>query len=211
MTQGLWQLARWKGVPILLHWSVLLGLVWFGFRYQRLVPTLLTFFGFFALLLVHELGHAIAARSRNVHVFGIRLYLLHGLCSHARPHRERDDVFIAWGGVLAQGVVLVLALLVKPILTMVFPTAELVLAPLFRVLITGNALMIAINLLPVAPLDGHKAWRVLRPLRSTLSSRLRHAITSLRRVPNARKRRTKRKEAESNVVDLLERIRKKKK
>lgn len=211
MTQGLWQLARWKGVPILLHWSVLLGLVWFGFRYQRLVPTLLTFFAFFALLLVHELGHAIAARSRNVHVFGIRLYLLHGLCSHARPHRERDDVFIAWGGVLAQGVVLVLALLVKPILTMVFPTAELVLAPLFRVLITGNALMIAINLLPVAPLDGHKAWRALRPLRSTLSSRFRRGIARLKRVPDARKSRPTSKDAESNVVDLLERIRKKKK
>ncbi len=211
MTQGLWQLARWKGVPILLHWSVLLGLVWFGFRYQRLVPTLLTFFGFFALLLVHELGHAIAARSRNVHVFGIRLYLLHGLCSHAQPHRERDDVFIAWGGVLAQGVVLVLAFLVKPILTMVFPTTELVLAPLFRVLITGNALMIVINLLPVAPLDGHKAWRVLRPLRSTLSSRFRRGIARLKRVPHARKSRATSKDAESNVVDLLERIRKKKK
>lgn len=210
MTQGLWQLARWKGVPILLHWSVLLGLVWFGLRYQRVVPTLLTFSGFFALLFVHELGHAIAARSRKVHVFGIRLYLLHGVCSHARPYRERDDVFIAWGGVLAQGVVLVLALLAKPILATAFPTAELVLAPLFRVLITGNALMIAINLLPVAPLDGHKAWRLLRPLRNMLSSRLRHAITSLKRVPDARKRRAKRKDAESNVVDLLERIKKKK-
>lgn len=210
MTQGLWQLAKWKGVPILLHWSVLLGLVWFGLRYQRVVPTLLTFSGFFALLLVHELGHAIAARSRKVHVFGIRLYLLHGVCSHARPYRERDDVFIAWGGVLAQGVVLVVAMLVKPVLATVFPTAELVLAPLFRVLITGNALMIAINLLPVAPLDGHKAWRLLRPLRNMLSSRLRHAITSLKRVPDARKRRAKRKDAESNVVDLLERIKKKK-
>lgn len=210
MTQGLWQLARWKGVPILLHWSVLLGLVWFGLRYQRLVPTLLTFSGFFALLLVHELGHAIAARSRKVHVFGIRLYFLHGLCSHAQPHRERDDVFIAWGGVLAQGVILVMALLAKPVLAMAFPTAEPVLAPLFLVLITGNALMIAINLLPVAPLDGHRAWRVLRPLRGTLSSRLRHAVASLKRIPDHRKRRAKRKEAESNVVDLLERIKKKK-
>ena len=95
MTQGLWQLARWKGVPILLHWTVLLGLVWFGLRYQRIVPALLTFFGFFALLLVHELGHAIAARSRMVSVYEIRLYLLHGLCSHAMPYRPRDEVFIA--------------------------------------------------------------------------------------------------------------------
>jgi stage IV sporulation protein FB len=210
MTQGLWQLARWKGVPILMHWSVLLGLVWFGLRYQRLVPALLTFLGFFALLLVHELGHAIAARSRNVPVFGIRLYLLHGLCSHAQPHRERDVVFIAWGGVLAQGCVLVLALVTRLILSSAAPLVQFELSPLFNVLITGNLFMIALNLIPVAPLDGHRAWRVLRPLRATLSSRFQRGITSLKRALNVRKRRTMSKDAESNVVDLLERIKKKK-
>jgi stage IV sporulation protein FB len=211
MTQGLWQLARWKGIPILLHWSVLLGLVWFGFRYQRIVPALLTFLGFFALLLIHELGHAIAARSRNVRVFGIRLYLLHGLCSHAPPYRERDDVFIAWGGVLAQGVVLILAFVVSLILANAFPVAEQALDPLFRVLILGNMFMIAFNLIPVAPLDGYRAWRVLHPLRGMLSSRFRQSTAWLKRALNLRKRRAMSKDAESNVVDLLERIKKNKK
>lgn len=211
MTQRLWQIGRWKGVPILLHWSTLLALLWFWYRYQQIVPALLTFFGFFALLLMHELGHAIAAHSRNVRVFGIRLYLLHGLCSHAPPRHERDEVFIAWGGVLAQGVVLVLALMTRWLLSSTSPLLQFELSPLFRVLITGNLFMIAFNLIPLAPLDGHRAWRVLRPLRATLSSRIRHGIAALKRVLNIKKRRAMSKDAESNVVDLLERIKKNKK
>ncbi len=211
MTQRLWQIGRWKGVPILLHWSVLLGLVWFGLLYRQIVPALLTFLGFFALLLVHELGHAVAARSRNVRVFGIRLYLLHGLCSHAPPYRERDDVFIAWGGVLAQGVVLVLALVAQLILSSAAPLLQFELSPLFRVLITGNLFMIGFNLIPVAPLDGHRAWRVLHPLSATLSSHFQRGTASLKRVLKVGKRRAQSKDAESNVVDLLERIKKNKK
>lgn len=211
MTQGLWQLARWKGVPILLHWTVLLGLVWFGVLYQRIVPALLTFIGFFALLLVHELGHAVAARSRKVAVFEIRLYLLHGLCSHAMPYRPRDEVFIAWGGVLAQGVVLVLVLAAQMVLTTTLPFAALALDPLLNVLTVGNAAMIVFNLLPVAPLDGHRAWRVLRPLRATLAARFQRGTASLKRAMNVRKRRAIAKDADNKVVDLLERIKKNRK
>ncbi len=209
MTQGLWQIARWKGAPILVHWSVLLGLLWFGYRYQRVAPALMTFFGFFALLLIHELGHAIAARSRRVHVFGIRLYVLHGLCSHVMPARERDQVFIAWGGVLAQGIVLVLALVANLILSRISPAAAYALDPLFRVLIFGNAFMIAFNLLPVAPLDGHLAWRVLRPLRGTLAARFRRGMAALGRTIDVRKRRRLSKDADDKVVDLLERMKRK--
>lgn len=211
MRQGLWQLARWKGVPILLHWTVLLGLVWFGLLYQRIVPALLTFLGFFALLLAHELGHAVAARSRKVSVYEIRLYLLHGLCSHAMPYRPRDEVFIAWGGVLAQGIVLVLAIAAQSLLTTALPFAAHALDPLLNVLTVGNAAMIVFNLLPVAPLDGHRAWRVLRPLRATLAARFQRGTASLKRALNVRKRRAIAMDADNKVVDLLERIKKNRK
>lgn len=205
MTPGLWQLARWKGVPILFHWSLLLGLVWFGLLYRGAVPALLTFAGFFALLLIHELGHAVAAWSRGVRVHEIRLYLLHGLCRHAYPNRERDHVFIAWGGVLAQGVVLVIAVAAKWTLEVTAPDINLLLAPLFRSLILGNMVMIAINLIPVAPLDGHLAWRVLKPLRRTWVARA-GAFSPLERLRVMRRRRAMKRDAENKVVDLLERM-----
>jgi Zn-dependent protease len=210
MTGGLWSLGRWRGVPVLLHWSVWLGLLWFGYRYQRVLPAALTFLGFLGLLAIHELGHALAAQSRRVRVYEIRLYLLHGLCRHAVPARERDDVFIAWGGVLAQAAVLVLALAASTALSATAPATAYTLSPLFDVLVDTNLWMIAFNLLPIAPLDGHRAWRVLRPLRTTLAARWRAAIngtTHWFRI--ARRRRAMKRDAEHKVIDLMERIKRK--
>lgn len=209
MTQGSWSLGRWRGVPVWLHWSVWLGLAWFGIRYRALVPALLTFIGFFGLLAIHELGHAIAAQSRRVRVYEIRLYLLHGLCRHAAPARERDDVFIAWGGVLAQAIVLVMALAASFTVAALSPALSILLAPLFRVLVWTNLWIIAFNLLPIAPLDGHRAWRVLRPLRASLAARWRGAIDGTTRwFRIARRRRAMKRDAENKVVDLMERIKK---
>ncbi len=205
MMPGLWQLARWKGVPILFHWSVLLGVLWFALLYRSIVPALLTFAGFFALLLIHEMGHAAAAWSRGLRVHEIRLYLLHGLCEHASPRRERDHVFIAWGGVLAQGFVLVLAVATAWALGKIAPGIRFTLEPLFRVLTIGNMVMIAINLIPVAPLDGHIAWRVLKPLRGALAARA-HGFSPMKRLRDMRRRRAMKRDAENKVVDLLERM-----
>lgn len=211
MTQGLWSLGRWRGVPVWLHWSVWLGLAWFGYRYRQWLPALLTFTGVLGLLAIHELGHAIAAQSRRVRVYEIRLYLLHGLCRHAVPARARDDIFIAWGGVLAQAAVLLIALPLSAAIGTLSPALSIQLAPLFRVLIWANAWMIAFNLLPVAPLDGHRAWRVLRPLRASLAARWRNAVDATARwFRIARRRRAMKRDAENKVVDLMERIRKKK-
>lgn len=211
MTQGLWSLGRWRGVPVLLHWSVWLGLAWFGYRYRQWLPTLLTFTGFLGLLATHELGHAIAAQSRRVRVHEIRLYLLHGLCRHAAPARARDDVFIAWGGVLAQATVLLVALPLSARIGALSPALSFQLAPLFRVLIWTNLWIIAFNLLPIAPLDGHRAWRVLRPLRASLAARWRNAADGTARwFRIARRRRAMKRDAEHKVVDLMERIRKNK-
>jgi Zn-dependent protease len=210
MTRGLWSLGRWRGVPVWLHWSVWLGLAWFGFRHRAWLPALLSFAGFFGLLAIHELGHAFAARSRRVRVHEIRLYLLHGLCRHAVPARERDDVFIAWGGVLAQAAVLLVALPLSAGIGALSPTLSIELAPLFRMLIAANAWMIAFNLLPIAPLDGHRAWRVLRPLGRSLAARCRNGTAGIASgLRHARRRRALQRDAKHAVVDLMEPIRNK--
>ena len=112
---------------------------------------------------------------------------------------------------LAQGVVLVLALAAQSVLTTALPFAAIALDPLLNVLTVGNAAMIVFNLLPVAPLDGHRAWRVLRPLRATLAARFQCGTASLKRAMNVRKRRAIAKDADNKVVDLLERIKKNRK
>ena len=120
----------------------------------------IAFVCFFFLMLIHELGHAAMAKWRRVPVLGIELYIMHGLCRHEEPHSESDAIWIAWGGVIAQGVVLLMAVSVSVLLQRVaFPT-YLDALPALHVLISINTFLIVMNLVPVPPLDGAIAWRV---------------------------------------------------
>jgi hypothetical protein len=77
------------------------------------------------------------ARWRNVPVPHIQLFLIHGFCTHDEPHDEEDDVLIAWGGVAAQLVVLLVAVAAS-FVTAALPIAHQVTAPLCRVLLQTN-------------------------------------------------------------------------
>lgn len=210
MTNGLWRIAHWKRIPVHLHWSVLLGLLWFLVQTRSLPLAAMKFVAFFGLLAIHEIGHARAALRRGTRVHEIRLYLLHGVCRHAWPRSGFDHIVIAWGGVLAQGAVLAVAIAARALAWAVAPGAAGALSPVFDVLIGVNLFMIGFNLLPVAPLDGHIAWRILRPLPHLLARRWRATVDAIRRAWRLRRRRGEMKrDAENKVVDLMERIRKK--
>jgi Zn-dependent protease len=164
-----WQLTKWRGVPVILQWTVFLGLPWFYFRHQSLEGMAVAFGGFCLLLVVHEFGHALVAKWRKVRVHEIRLMFLHGHCRHAEPYHEADDIWIAWGGVAAQLVILLMALAVSELLRVTATDAYLFAQPLFRILIETNFVIMVVNLLPIPSFDGMKAWRILRPLRAKLN------------------------------------------
>jgi Zn-dependent protease len=152
---------RWRGVPVLLHWSVLIALPWFYIVHRNLPDMALAFLSLFGLLLVHELGHAAVARWRKVAVDEIQLFIMHGQCLHEQPERKSDEIWIAWGGVAAQAILLVLAFGVSQLLEARNYSLYLFAYPVLRTLVEVNFILIVINLLPVPPLDGAKAWPVL--------------------------------------------------
>ena len=156
-----WQIMKWRGVPVVLSWTMLLALPWFYYRQGTWLGMATAFFGFFLLMLIHELGHAAMAKWRNVDVHEIRLYVMHGLCRHDEPDRESDDIWIAWGGVAAQAVVLLLAWGVGNLLELYDFIWFLHASPALHVLTVTNAFLIVMNLVPVPPLDGAKAWLVV--------------------------------------------------
>ena len=55
------------------------------------------------------------ARWRRIEVIAIKLSFQHGQCEYQHPEYEVDDVFIVWGGVLAQLALLLLALSIKTV------------------------------------------------------------------------------------------------
>ncbi len=203
------QLGKWRGIRISVHWTVLIGLPWLYYHTRSASATAISFVAFFFLLLAHELGHAAVALWRNVAVGEIRLLFIHGLCMHDEPYHEKDDVLIAWGGVAAQLVVLVIALGANKLLAILSPFTYQIASPLFQVLTATNILMMIINLIPVAPLDGAKAWRILPMLWERAKGM--SWVASLRKLLVASERTRDRKLEESSeqiVADLIDKLKK---
>lgn len=156
--RGFLTLARFRGAPVRVHWSTPLGALVFT-RFMFLPGAWL---GFFLIVLLHELGHAVLVRAARMQVVSIDVLAFGGVCRWYGVPSPRWRAIIAWGGVAAQAILLVLtaiALLVLP------PVGVPFVAQLLDTFLWTNAFIIAINLLPIPPLDGAEAWPLLGMLR----------------------------------------------
>jgi len=130
--------------PLRLHWSLPLGAVLFCAAQPR--PLLLL--AYLAVLAAHVAGHAMAVIGAPLRVEGVMLHALGGelLGTGDVPPLRRS--VIAFCGVLAQFVLLALALVV--------PMPE----DLRDGLVRRNGVMLLLNLIPIRPLDGALAWKL---------------------------------------------------
>jgi hypothetical protein len=145
--------AHVRGVPIRVHWSTPIGAIVFtGFSINPLV-----WIGFFLLILVHELGHAAAVRLYGHEVVSIEVNGLGGRCEWTGHPSAKEDAVIAAGGVAAQAVLFVAALAVLAV------TGPLpwILDGILHVFVSINAWLMVVNLLPIPPLDGSRAWTLI--------------------------------------------------
>ncbi len=177
LTRGNLHLGSYRGVPIRVHWTTPLGALFFsGFRFA---PG--AWMGFLLLIVIHEIGHAAIALRYGVRVRGIDIHGLGGQCRLSGDGTRRQYQIIAWGGVLAQAVVLVAAIAVLRPLSHTPFTAEL--ADTF---VGTNLWLIGLNLLPIAPLDGAMAWQAIGALRHTGSADLSDGPQRVNPAPPAR-------------------------
>jgi len=151
--------CRLKGVDVFVHWTVFLiaALMFYATRRNPWV-TLTAGASYLGLLLLHECGHMIAAHRRHTQVTGIELYPIFGFCRFEIPWSRFDHCIIAWGGVIAQLVVAV------PLILWVSAVGYTHFAPVNAIMgiLGGYSLVLAaFNLLPVRPLDGSMAWRIV--------------------------------------------------
>lgn len=106
-------------------------------------------------VLVHELGHCLAARALGVRVTRVRIYLVGGMSELSTlPASPRDEAVIAAAGPAASAVLAaIFGLLIGSV-----PDGTL--AWLLVVLLAlSNAVVAAFNLLPALPLDGGRVLR----------------------------------------------------
>ena len=130
-------------------------------------------FGFFGSILLHELGHAFAARREGIAVSGIDLFFFGGVMKMSSDTRSPGQEFrIAVAGPLVTlGIVVVVALVCTALLgwngfldvatlsdTRSVPSA---LDLWLSFLVSMNALLLIFNLIPAFPLDGGRIARAV--------------------------------------------------
>jgi Zn-dependent protease len=174
MSRGWWTLARFRGAPVRVHWTLLVGaFVWGQLRF---VPAF--WLGFATLILIHELGHALFVLRYRLGLSEIALHGAGGYCAHVHTGTRYQSAVVAWGGVLAQ---LVLYLVVQACYSLFGPPPSYQLAVFLSVFGYTNLMIIALNLIPFEPLDGAKAWPLLGMLAARFRKRASERDASKRR------------------------------
>ncbi len=124
---------------------------------------------FLFLVIAHEFGHAIIIRKFGFWVEEIVLQGIGGYCRWAGEATEMQETIISWGGILAQLVLMALA----QIAIMIFgPPTNIYTFQIYHAFIGANLWMILFNLMPIEPLDGAKAWRILDVIRDYVNDKL---------------------------------------
>jgi Zn-dependent protease len=154
------EVMRVRGVGVYLHWSlILIGCLILLGAFERPAETLTGWAAYYGVLLIHECGHMFVAQRKGCHVYAIELYPIHGLVRYSEPWSRYDDAMIAWGGVAMQ------ALVGLPLVVYISVFGFTRFTPLnvaMGVLGYYSLFVAALNLLPIRPLDGAKAWYVVR-------------------------------------------------
>ena len=157
------------GAPIYLHWSVLAAAVVIAaLSVDSPVSAAVAVASYLAIIVIHEFGHAYVSKRRGYRVLAVRIAFLHGRCEFEAPDYEWDEVAIAWGGVLAQLLVAVPLIVLD---TTFNPLRPGYLDSLIGILGYLNLIIAFLNLVPAAPFDGAKAWRVIPLMRAKRTAR----------------------------------------
>ena len=156
---GYLNIGRVRGALVRLHWSILVGaLVFGGFRFD---PVFLA--GYVGLVLLHEFGHALMAWRFGHSVTVIEVTGFGGTCHWSGNATPFEESAIAWGGVLAQALLLAAG---YAWLVWAGPPGSAAEWTLLHLSTRTNLWLIAVNLMPIPPLDGARAWQIFANWRS---------------------------------------------
>ncbi|HVY49653.1 MAG TPA: site-2 protease family protein [Minicystis sp.] len=169
------RVGRLAGIPVYLHGTFVLLLAWIALSrllqghglYAAMTGVALVA-AVFAVVVLHELGHALAARHYGIPTRDITLYPIGGVGRLERlPEKPSQELAVAFAGpavnlVLAGLALLALAAMKAP----VGPRAvNVVGGPLLTNVLWFNLGLAGFNLLPAFPMDGGRVLRALLALR----------------------------------------------
>ena len=162
------KIARIFGIPIYLHWTFLILILWLaigqileGASTREAVSGLVFPLAMFGCVVLHELGHALAARRFGVLTRDITLLPIGGVARLEKmPEKPWEELLVAIAGPLVN---VVIALILYGLGTRVaFDSKDsqmLVSGSLASRLLMVNIFLVLFNLIPAFPMDGGRVLR----------------------------------------------------
>jgi hypothetical protein len=164
MNTGYLNFGRVRGALVRVHWSAFALALLIGLLQGPVGVGLLSAVFVFTLIMAHEFGHAFMVWRYRQTVHAIEVFAFHGWCRWSGHVTAYERAMIAWGGIFAQlallSITIPIALIFAPFERGVFLTA------LVHVFTWTNLYFIGINLIPISPLDGHEAWKLVNILKA---------------------------------------------
>jgi Zn-dependent protease/CBS domain-containing protein len=159
-------IVRIAGIQLRIHVTFLLLIVWLAFVYYTEGGSAAAFAGvlfillLFACVVLHEFGHALAAKAFGINTPDITLLPIGGVARLERmPEEPRQELIIAVAGP-AVNVVIALCLFLV-IGSRGLNPATLQTGDFMANLLVINVLLVLFNLLPAFPMDGGRILRAL--------------------------------------------------
>jgi Zn-dependent protease/predicted transcriptional regulator len=169
------KLGRLLGIDVYVHFTFLLLLGFIGLSHwlagRNLTAAangMIFFLGLFACVLLHEYGHALAARRYGIATRDITLLPIGGLARLERmPDKPYQELVVALAGPLVNVVIAVSLWLGLTFTDAWQPLASLTTTSgsLVERLLVVNVFLAAFNLLPAFPMDGGRVLRSLLAMR----------------------------------------------
>lgn len=161
------KIGQVAGIPIYLHLTFLLLILFLGFRS---IPNLLFILSLFACVALHELGHALVALRYKIPVADITLYPIGGIARIEKQPEPSQELWIAIAGPMvnvAIAAALWIYLQATGHLGDLIPN-DFIKAGWVRQVLTANVTLAVFNLIPAFPMDGGRILRALLALRLPL-------------------------------------------
>lgn len=174
--ESIWALrvATVAGIPIRLHFTFLLFLLWIGLsgRHGASGLSLLYVLAVFACVLLHEMGHSLVALRYGIPVADITLYPIGGVASIEKRPTAKQELWIALAGPAVNVIIALVLLVVLMALGIAHLTPAATVAANQRVGLAGflsnlliiNVALVAFNMVPAFPMDGGRVLRAILAL-----------------------------------------------
>lgn len=164
MFRNAWNLGKISGIKIRLHWSFLLipavmfySAISSGLGMAVAISSVVFVLAVFFCVLLHELGHAFAARQFGIGTRDILLLPIGGVASLERmPRKPWQEMWIAVAGPLVN---VVIAIAIAAGLYFFSAAAGATASSFLLNLMIANVILVVFNMIPAFPMDGGRVLR----------------------------------------------------